>query len=201
MSEHATIAAEHAAGRRPATSRERIFDVAMDLFASDGFAATSVDDIASAAGISRRTLFRYFPTKADIPWGEFARQVTGMREHFRSIDPDTPLRTALADALVAFNTFPESETETHRRRMRLLLEVDELAAHSVLMYADWRGAVAEFVARRRGETESDLVPTAVAHATLGIALAAYQQWLDMDPADASQAELHRLLRAGAAILA
>lgn len=201
MSKNAIITSEHATGRRPSTSRERIFDVAMDLFATDGFAATSVDDIATAAGISRRTLFRYFPTKADIPWGEFTRQITGMREHFRSIDADTPLRQALADALVAFNTFPESETETHRRRMRLLLKVDELAAHSVLMYADWRAAVAEFVAHRRGEAVDDLVPTAVAHAMLGIALAAYQQWLGMDSAAASQDELHRLLRAGAAILA
>lgn len=201
MTERATASAEHIVGRRPATSRARIFDVAMELFATNGFAETSVDDIAAAAGISRRTLFRYYATKADIPWGEFADQIAGMRNHFRDVAPDTPLREALADALVAFNTFPESETATHRQRMQLLLNVDELAAHSVLMYADWREAVAEFVARHRGESVDDLVPTASAHATLGIAVAAYQQWLDLPAEAASQAELHRLLRQAATILA
>lgn len=187
-------------GRRPATTRSHIFDVAMRLFAVDGYSSTSVDDIAAAAGISRRTLFRYYPTKAEIPWGEFAAQIAQMRAHFRTIDPATPLRVALAEALVAFNTFPESETATHHQRMALLFEVDDLAAHSVLMYQDWRDAVAEFVAAHQSYDVDSLMPTAIAHATLGIALAAYQQWLKIPPELATQTELHRLLREGTTIL-
>lgn len=186
-------------GRRPATSRTSIVSVALELFSRHGYEDTSVDQIAERAGISRRTLFRYFPGKAAIAWGEFDDQIDGMRRHLAAIPAETPLREALADALVAFNTFPESETEVHRGRMRLLLTVDELRAHSTLMYADWRGAVAEFVADRRGESVGDLVPAATAHAALGIALSAYRLWVD-EPG-ASQSRLHELLREGTGILA
>lgn len=186
-------------GRRPATSRTSIVTVALDLFSRHGYEDTSVDQIAEAASISRRTLFRYFPGKAAIAWGEFDDQIDEMRRYLARVPATTPLREALADALVAFNTFPDSETEVHRGRMRLLLTVDELRAHSALMYADWRRAVAEFVARRLGASVDDLVPAATAHAALGIALSAYRVWVDEPGAD--QARLHALLRRGTLILA
>lgn len=192
---------DHIPGRRPSTSRERIFTAAMDLFAEHGYASTNVEDIAKSAGISRRTLFRYYPNKAAIPWGEFSDQIAVMREHFLLIDDALPLREALADALVFFNTFPASETPVHRARMRLLLGEPELQAHSVLMYSDWRAAIAEFVAGRRGEETTDLVPLAVAHAAQGIAMSSYQAWLALPESEGSQGALHRYLQLGCEILA
>lgn len=193
------IPAGRTPGRRRSTTRASIVDVALDLFDQHGYESTSVDQIAGAADISRRTLFRYFPGKAAIAWGEFDIQIDLMRQHFDEIPHPTPLRDALADALVAFNTFPDSETGVHRRRMRHLLTVDELRAHSTLMYADWRGAVAEFAAGRLGESAEDLAPAATAHAALGIAIAAYRIWV-AEP-DADQFRLHELLREGTRILA
>lgn len=186
-------------GRRPSTTRGSIVAVALDLFARCGYENTSVDQIAEAAHISRRTLFRYFPGKAAIAWGEFDEQIHLMLDYLDAVPDSTPLRDALADALVEFNTFPDSQTEVHRTRMRLLLGVDELQAHSTLVYADWRQAVAGFVAHRRGESVEDLVPVATAHAALGIALSAYRLWVDEPGAD--QIRLHDLLREGTHILA
>lgn len=185
-------------GRRPSTTRAEIVAVALDLFARQGYESTSVDQIADAAHISRRTLFRYFPGKAAIAWGEFDVQIDGMRRQLGGIPATTPLPEALAGALVAFNTFPDSETEVHRLRMGLVLGVDELRAHSTLMYADWRRAVAEFVAARRSESVHDLIPSATAHAALGIAIAAYRLWVDTP--GAGQGRLHELLREGTQIL-
>ena len=173
--------------------------VALDLFARRGYESTSVEQIAGAAHISRRTLFRYFPGKAAIAWGEFDEQIHLMLDYLDAVPDTVPLRDALADALVEFNTFPDSQTEVHRTRMRLLLEVDELQAHSTLVYADWRRAVADFVAHRRGETVEDLVPASTAHAALGIALSAYRLWVNEPGAD--QSRLHELLREGTQILA
>lgn len=188
-------------GRRPSTSRQAIVDAAMILFVDRGYSATNVEDIAEAAGISRRTLFRYFPTKAAIPWGDFSHQIDAMRAHVGELAVDGPFRDALADALVFFNTFPTSETSVHRARMRLLLEEPELQAHSMLMYEDWRAAVAGFAASWRGGAATDLVPRALAHAAQGIALSAYRSWLALPDDSGDQEALHRYLREGCSILA
>jgi len=46
--------------------REQILTMATAAFAAQGFAATSVDDVAEAAGISRAILYRHFESKADL---------------------------------------------------------------------------------------------------------------------------------------
>ena len=64
--------------------------------------------------------------------------------------PAVPIEQALRDALLAFNTFDESETARHRLRMQVILRTTELQAYSMTMYAGWRDVIAEFVARRLG---------------------------------------------------
>src|SRR5580704_1762124 len=46
--------------------RDAIWDAAIDLFADKGFDETTVDDIARAAGVSRRSCFRYFSSKSHL---------------------------------------------------------------------------------------------------------------------------------------
>ncbi len=58
---------ESRVGRRRSTTPHHISDVAIELFAAHGFTDVSVDDIARAAGIARRTLFRYYASKNAIP--------------------------------------------------------------------------------------------------------------------------------------
>ena len=111
---------------------------AIELFTARGFAEVSVDDVAQAAGISRRTLFRYYPSKNAIPWGEFDAHLAHLRDLLDNVDPRVPLDEALRTALLAFNTFDESETVRHRQRMRVILQTAELQAYSMTMYAGWR---------------------------------------------------------------
>ncbi|WP_117434509.1 TetR family transcriptional regulator, partial [Acuticoccus kandeliae] len=63
------------AGRRPVTSRSEIEHIALEMFSDHGFEHTTVDDVAHAAGIGRRTFFRYFASKNDIAWGAFEEQL------------------------------------------------------------------------------------------------------------------------------
>lgn len=182
-------------GRRPATTHAWISRLGLELFAAQGFDETSMEEIAEAAGISRRTLFRYFPSKNDIAWGDFEAELTRMRAFLAALPATTALPDALRQALVDFNTFPCPETQLHRRRMALLLEVPALQAHSALKYAGWRQVVAEHVARQLNVCPSDHLPRSVAWMLLGIALAAYEQWL----ADESQ-DLLDLLWSGSGVL-
>jgi AcrR family transcriptional regulator len=80
-------------GRRERKRREtrtRICDAAMGLFLQKGYAAVTVDEIAEAADISKRTFFGYFPAKEDV--------VTAWQDKFNE-----PLAAAIAEG-------PEGET-------------------------------------------------------------------------------------------
>src|ERR1700684_2823085 len=52
--------------RKRQQTRERLTRVAMALFLDRGFEATTLDDIAAAADISRRSFFHYFASKEDV---------------------------------------------------------------------------------------------------------------------------------------
>ncbi len=164
-------------GRRRSTTPHHITDVAIELFAAHGFAGVSVDDVAQAAGIARRTLFRYYASKNAIPWGDFNTHLAQLQDLLDDVDPQVPLGEALRAALLAFNTFDESETIRHRQRMRVILQTAELQAYSMTMYAGWREVIAGFVARRSGVQATDLLPQTVAWTMLGVALSAYEHWL------------------------
>jgi TetR/AcrR family transcriptional regulator, regulator of mycofactocin system len=170
-------------GRRRITSREELEQTAFALFAAQGFEATTVDEIAAAAGIGRRTFFRYFPSKNDIPWGAFEDELDRMRVRLKACPPEVPLMDAIRIALIDFNRVAPAQVPLHRRRMELILRVPALFAHSTLRFTAWREVVAEFVADRTGCRPEELAPQAIAHAVLGVSVAAYEHWLDHPAAD------------------
>ena len=177
----------HRLGRRRSTTWDHISNVAIDLFAARGFDEVSVDDVAEAAGIARRTLFRYYPSKNALPWGDFDAHLNHMRDLLAELEPGVPVRDALRTALLAFNTFDEAETARHRQRMRVILQTAALQAYSMTMYAGWRAVVAAFVAARLGAKPGDLVPQTVAWTMLGVALSAYEHWLADESVSLTQA--------------
>ena len=180
-------------GRRRATSRAELEQAAFALFAAQGFDATTVDEIAMAAGIGRRTFFRYFPSKNDIPWGNFEDELERMRVRLKACPPEIPLMDAIRVALIDFNRVAPAQVPLHRRRMDLILRVPTLLAHSTLRFTTWREVIAEFAAERTGRRPDDLAPQTVAHAVLGVAVAAYQHWLD-DPGSDLGALLDNAMR-------
>lgn len=171
------------AGRRKVTSRIELEHAAFELFAARTFEKTTVDEIAEAVGIGRRTFFRYFPSKNDVVWGAFDVELERLRGQLAGYPADLPVMDALRQALLDFNRIPPSEVSWHRRRMALILHVPALQAHSTLRYADWRAVLAEFIGRRLDQPAASLVPQAIAYATLGVAIAAYEQWLTRPAAD------------------
>jgi mycofactocin system transcriptional regulator len=175
-------------GRPVATSHAEIERVAFRLFAERGFDAVTMADIAAEVGVGRRTLFRYFESKNDIPWGQFDRTLDGFRAILAGQPPDLPLHEAVHRSVVAFNDFPPDAEPPHRDRMRLILKTPALQAHSVLRYAEWRAAIADHAAARLGLGPADLLPRTIGSMSLALAISAYETWLD-DP----DADLARLL--------
>ena len=166
-------------GRPAATSHAAIEEAAFRLFSERGFEATTLSDIAEAAGIGQRTLTRYYRSKNDIPWGQFDRTL----EHFEQLLFESPKKLPLWGrvhrAVVEFNRFPDDAEPPHPERMRLILRTPALQAHSVLRYAQWREVIAKYVASETGTTATDPLPQLVGYVSLSLAMSAYDQWLGM----------------------
>lgn len=167
-------------GRPPVTSRAQIEAVSFHLFATQGFEETTMEEIAAALDVGRRTLFRYFPSKNDIPWGQFDASLANFRQTLLDQPNHIPLFEAVHHAMIAFNRFDNEALPQHRQRMTLILRTPALQAHSVLRYRQWRAVIADYVADRLNVPASSLVPRMVGQVSLAIALSVYEQWLDGD---------------------
>jgi mycofactocin system transcriptional regulator len=170
-------------GRPAVTTREELELVALQLFAERGFDSTTVDDVADAAGIGRRTFFRYFASKNDVVWGDWDAVLATFRKELEAIPVELPLLDVLLEAVKSFNRLPPGAEGQHRVRMAMVLHTPALQAHSTLRYAGWRAVVAEHLARRTGREPEDFRCQLLAHQVLACCVAAYEQWLSDPTAD------------------
>ncbi|CAM3355567.1 mycofactocin system transcriptional regulator [Nocardioides dubius] len=177
---------ERTRGRPGATSHAEIEQAAFRLFAEHGFEQTTLDAIAREVGVGKRTLFRYFDSKNDIPWGQFDQTLDHFRAVLRRDGDDVPLWQAVHRAVLEFNTFPADASPPHRERMLLILRTPALQAHSVLRYGQWRDVIAEYVAERTGCAPTELLPRTIGQVSLALALASYDTWLEDDQASLTE---------------
>jgi len=173
-------AVTEAGGDSRADVRARIEQAALDLFARKGFEQVIIDDVAAAAGISRRTFFRYFATKADAVWGDFDAHVARLERLLAGTDPRQPVLASVCAAYVEVNDYADADLPVLRERMQLILREPSLLAHSQLRYADVDRVVAEHVARRAACSPGSLVPRLVAVSTRAAATTAFELWLADD---------------------
>ncbi len=158
-------------------TRARVERAALDLFTLRGFEQVTTDEVADAAGISRRTFFRYFATKADAVWGDFTAHVARLDELLGSGDPDRPVLASVCAAYVEVNDYAVAELPLLRERMLLILTEPALLAHSQLRFAEVDRVVARYVAGRSAAAATDLVPRLVAATTRAAATTAFEAWL------------------------
>lgn len=170
--------------------RARVERAALDLFTLRGFDAVTADEVANAAGISRRTFFRHHPTKADAVWGDFARHVARLDQLLRAADDSAPVLSTICSAYVDVNDYGPEDLPVLRQRMRLILTEPALQAHSQLRFAEIDRVVAEHVARRTGGSPTDLLPRLVGASTRAAAMTAFAVWLG-DDRDSLHGHLNR----------
>jgi mycofactocin system transcriptional regulator len=178
-----------------AETRARIERAALELFTRDGFERVPIDEIADAAGISRRTFFRYFATKADAVWGDFDAHVERLATLLAGTPGDRPVLAAICAAYVHVNDYAPEELPLLRERMTLILTEPALLAHSQLRYTAIDDVVARYVAGRSSSPAATLVPRLVATSARAAATTAFEIWL-ADPG----APLGQYLRASFAEL-
>ena len=163
-------------GPREAT-RSRIERAALDLFTRRGFEGVPIDEVAELAGISRRTFFRYFATKADAVWGDFSDHVERLASLLRNSGTHQTVLASICDAYVEVNDYAPRDLPLLRQRMQLILTEPALLAHSQVRYAAIDRVVAEYVAGRTGTDPAELLARLVATSTRAAATTAFEAWL------------------------
>lgn len=167
-------------GRPPATTHAEIEVAAFELFARQGFTGTTLDHIAQVVGVGKRTIFRYYPSKNDILWGQFDDSLSRFASTLQKMPAGMPVFEAVYWGIVDFNRFDGEVMNHHRERMALILRTPELQAHSALRYQQWRRVIEEFVAGRLNQHRNSVIPLTAGHVGLALALSAYESWLGSD---------------------
>jgi len=152
-------------------TREEIKAAALRLINEQGYAATTVDQIAKAADVSPSTFFRYFPTKEDAVLTDDYDDA--MIESFRSQPPDLPVLEAFRRSIrQIFGNVSDEDTRTELIRMRTIFEVPELRDRMLGTLAENIRMMAGLVAERTGRSPNDPAVMHLAGAVVGVAIAA-----------------------------
>jgi AcrR family transcriptional regulator len=132
---------------RVSTERE-IRDAAFALFAANGFEATTIDDIAIAADVGRRTVFRYYPNKEAIAFGGTERRLQRLREVLAEhhIEGEPPF-VSIGRALVVFLEELEEDPDV-LAGARLVEANPVLLRRSREIGADWERVLYRELRRR-----------------------------------------------------
>jgi mycofactocin system transcriptional regulator len=170
-------------GRPPGTSRRELELIALRLFTDQGFEATTIEQIAAEAGVSKRTFFRYFSSKASVLWSEFDHEVDTIRTALAQVPADVPMMDAIRRAVVTANHYGPPDVPELRLRMNLIGNVQALQSSSAVHYGEWEQAISDFAATRIGQPADSLYPLAVGRATLAACRAAYDRWSARADAD------------------
>ena len=144
--------------RRKAETRLEVARAAVDLFLAKGVADTSAEEIAEAAGISSRTLWRYFPTKESCVTPMLTGGIEHTAERLRSWRRDQGA-AELVDLLCPPNPHASDNLRTVRSLIRLTRSEPGLRAVWLEAHRDAEPAFAQALAHRAGLAEPDLAVT------------------------------------------
>ncbi len=146
--------------------RAELAAVAIRLFAEQGFDETTVDQIAVAAGLTKRSFFRYFPTKEDAVFGDvdlLGEQVVAEIQQEPGTDPWHCLHQVLRRWQQHIHASEQAQT-----RLRLIEATPSLRARLHEKRTAWRQHVADALRDRPGRPldafTADLLTNAAAAA-------------------------------------
>ena len=192
--------------RKRARTRETIARCALELFDRQGFAHTTIPQIAEAADVSPRTVSAYFPHKEELVFPDGAAQSEDLAARLRDRQPGE----SAVDAMLAWFRSLMHELagrEEERRIMRRVIDADDgLRAYEQRFVLRAQEALADAFARDLGVPRGELEPRMAAAATMTIFTLLGEDLEDdpaavLDPGEALQVIQRALLFIGAGVRA
>lgn len=164
--------------QRKAETRTAIERAALALFRERGYDSTTVDDLASAAGIGRRTFFRYFASKEDLMFPYQTTRERDLRRVFAAASPDeAPVAAVRRAALALAQVFAEERDEILARQ-RIIDAAPTLVAKETELDRALEFLIADHLVRcaprRAAATRRARL---LAGAVFGVMRAAVREWI------------------------
>lgn len=162
--------------RKKERTRRIIIEAAWKLFLEKGYDATTVDEIADAADISRRTFFRYFPNKEEVVFHQSPLRLA----HFRSLLAARGKGfKAVNQALLEIAHHYEENKETVVEEYKLIKSSATLVMREGEIDREWMKAIAETLVTRRSAATVRR-SRVMAGAVFGAIRATLAEWLAAD---------------------
>ncbi len=180
-------------------TREALQRAALDLFAAEGFDATSSAAIAAAAGVTERTFYRHFPTKEAVLFDDYEHRLDWLALALSRRPPEEDL---IQSVVAACQSYPDDlEVVRQAARMRRsMLSQERAIAHLQIVQGAFAREITAHALKRLGPGEDhDLYATVAG----GVLAAALVSSLDVwgQRGSESEAELERLLAVAVGYLA
>lgn len=162
--------------RKRRHTRAAIAQTAMQLFSERGFDRVSVAEIAVVAEVAEKTVYNYFPAKADLFFDEGDDLLA---ELLAAVGSRRPGESALS----AVRGFVAGLTEwaAHRRPvrpteqfLRMIADSPALQAHRRLMFARWETALAELLGEENDSVAGSVEPFVAAAALVAVLRVAFE---------------------------
>lgn len=144
-----------------------IAETALALFEKKGFDGVTIDEIAVASGISRRSFFRYFATKEDIVVAGHAAYGAKIIERVQARPQGEDVWVSLRRGYDVLAENVERDPRHATRTMRVINATASLRAHTLEKHIAWAVDLAPEIARRLGDADARrLEADALTHASL-----------------------------------
>ncbi|MEV0135963.1 TetR family transcriptional regulator [Dactylosporangium sp. NPDC050688] len=171
------------AERKRQLVRNELTEAALKLLGVQGFEETTIDQMAAAAGVSRRTFFRYFRSKEDVITESLCDHGRRLSQILSARPTTEPPAVALHNTLRAFTDTFWEHPEKSQRLAKATMSTPALRARYLERQFSWRAMLtAELAARMGTDPSADLRPAVL----VGVAFAAFDtalmRWVEQDSA-------------------
>ena len=161
--------------RKRLETRRRLTRAAMDLFLERGFEATTLDDIAAAADVSRRTFFHYFVSKEEVVFAWQDEQSAALLAAVADVEPGgSPLDVAQSAILAVIGGLAHEQALAVTR---LVHETPALMARDQMKNVQMEQALGAALARRFAGSTDALEAGLAAMMAVGAARVGTRMWL------------------------
>jgi AcrR family transcriptional regulator len=154
--------------RKRRRTRAVIARAALELFARQGFAETTIPQIAEAAEVSPRTVSAYFPHKEELAFPDGEATFAALEARLRDRPPDESAPDALRAWIGAWLERRTESEDERRLRRRVVRAHEGLRAYEQRLLLRARAALTDAFARDLGAAAADLEPRMAAAATLAV---------------------------------